>query len=385
MQQTSVFANASVLCKKIIDRRVLHFPHHRFCFVGARALDRLQIMHGGGIDARLHHGRHALVLVKEAFRPGAGRVAEIPVKTLGQVHAACGFQRQAVHVGNEHQQSGQRLFWSNPEFRRLLDRIGGIGAGIGEPDHLGARGLRLQQERGEIRAGKRMAHRTEHLAAHRGHHVAGVLFQRMPESIIRRQEKPGIAALFHHCAPGADGQRRGVVGVVDSQVGAGLAGDVGRSGTVDDGHPVHLLGHRHHGKRGGRGHQIADHVHAVALEPLAGLVRGHVALVLVVRRNQLNLERILFLLQKIINRHARGDQRSLARQVGISTRQIGQDADLDHAAGKFGLLRRCDCHHPQKCSGDCHKHQIFLHDQLLPLIDETTESDTQQFMQPPHA
>ena len=36
------------------------------------------------------------------------------------------------------------------EFGALLDRVDGVAAGIGEPDDLGLRGLRLQQKRREI-------------------------------------------------------------------------------------------------------------------------------------------------------------------------------------------------------------------------------------------
>ena len=44
-------------------------------------------------------------------------------------------------------------FWppaGDAEFGRLLDRVDRIAAGIGEPDDLGFRGLRLQQEGGEV-------------------------------------------------------------------------------------------------------------------------------------------------------------------------------------------------------------------------------------------
>ena len=40
------------------------------------------------------------------------------------------------------------------ELGRLLDRVDGVAAGVGEADHLGAGGLRLQQEGGEVLAGE---------------------------------------------------------------------------------------------------------------------------------------------------------------------------------------------------------------------------------------
>ena len=51
------------------------------------------------------------------------------------------------------------------EFGRLLDRIGGVAAGIGKTDDLGLRGLRLQQEGGEVGGVERMPDGAQHLAA----------------------------------------------------------------------------------------------------------------------------------------------------------------------------------------------------------------------------
>ncbi len=52
-----------------------------------------------------------------------------------------------MHVVDEEQQRGELLTArDNAELGRLLDRIGGVAAGIGEPDHFCLRGLRLQQE-----------------------------------------------------------------------------------------------------------------------------------------------------------------------------------------------------------------------------------------------
>src|SRR3546814_10654618 len=50
----------------------------------------------------------------------------------------------------------------------------GVAAGIGEADHLGPRGLRLQQERGEVAGAERMPHGAQHLATGRLDHRAGI-------------------------------------------------------------------------------------------------------------------------------------------------------------------------------------------------------------------
>ena len=43
---------------------------------------------------------------------------------------------------------------------------------------------------------------------------------------------------------------------------------------------------------------------------------------------------------KIGDRHARGLDRSLAAEIGIKTRHVVQDADLDGVAGDLRLRRR---------------------------------------------
>ena len=58
-----------------------------------------------------------------------------------------GFQAKRIDVGGEHQQAGEALAaFDDAELGRLLDRVDGVAAGIGEPDHLGFGRLRLQQE-----------------------------------------------------------------------------------------------------------------------------------------------------------------------------------------------------------------------------------------------
>src|SRR3546814_1485953 len=48
----------------------------------------------------------------------------------------------------------------------LLDGVDGVAAGIGEADYLGAGGLRLQQERGEVAGAERMPHGTQRSEEH---------------------------------------------------------------------------------------------------------------------------------------------------------------------------------------------------------------------------
>ena len=89
------------------------------------------------------------------------------------------------------------------ELDRLLDRVDRVAARIGEPHDLGARALRLQQERSEIGGAERMAYATYHLAAARLDEAGCVSLHRMAEGEIRGQEEPAVAALRHDRLGGA--------------------------------------------------------------------------------------------------------------------------------------------------------------------------------------
>ena len=115
--------------------------------------------------------RLVLHALREALGERARLIVQVPVERLGEVQALRGVQAERVDVGDEQQQTGKLLAaGDDAELGRLLDRVGGVAAGIGEADDLRLRGLRLQQERGEVRGVERMAHRAEHLAAVRLDH-----------------------------------------------------------------------------------------------------------------------------------------------------------------------------------------------------------------------
>ena len=68
-----------------------------------------------------------------------------------------------MDVGQENQQPRELLFRRDAELGRLLDRVDRVAAGIGKADHFGARALRLDEKRGEIRRVERRAHGAKHL------------------------------------------------------------------------------------------------------------------------------------------------------------------------------------------------------------------------------
>ena len=80
-------------------------------------------------------------------------VVHVPVERLGQNQPLRRLQAERLDVGDEDQQAGEVLAARrDAELGALLDRVDGVAAGIGEPDDLCLRGLRLQQERREVLA-----------------------------------------------------------------------------------------------------------------------------------------------------------------------------------------------------------------------------------------
>src|SRR2546425_11197707 len=80
------------------------------------------------------------------------------------------------------------------ELGRLLDGIGGVGAGVGKPDHLRFRGLRVQQRRREIQRVHRSPDAVMLPSAAGSDERVSDLLKVVVESIVGRQEKPWVVA-----------------------------------------------------------------------------------------------------------------------------------------------------------------------------------------------
>ena len=100
-----------------------------------------------------------------------------------------------MHVGDLKQQRHHLLAaLHRPNSAACLIALVVSPPALASADHLGLRGLRLQQEGGEVRGIERMAHVAEHLAAVRLHDLGGVALERMAEGVVGGDEEPAILA-----------------------------------------------------------------------------------------------------------------------------------------------------------------------------------------------
>ncbi len=213
----AVGADRAFAEQRVVGRHRLHLVDHGLAVrVALERLDRLQILQHPGIDAGLHHGRHlARPFLLPALGEGAVGVVHVPIPSLGHDEALRRRQPHRSHVAREHQQSGEALpALHDAELRRLLDRVDGVAARIGEPDHLGLGRLRLQQEGREVLRVEGMADLADHLAAIGLDHRRSVALERVAEGVVGGEEEPGIAAGLHDRLAGAVCEVPGVVGPV---------------------------------------------------------------------------------------------------------------------------------------------------------------------------
>jgi len=160
VNDAAVLADGDVAEQFVLALEFLHLRHRIFRVVAAGGRHRIEIGERGGIDAGLVAARHLAVHARpcrKSLGERAGVLVHVPVKRFEQLQPLRDLQAHAVHVVDEQQKRHHGLAAGlDAEFASLLDRIDGVAAGIGEPDHLGLGVLRLQQQRGEIRGAERM-------------------------------------------------------------------------------------------------------------------------------------------------------------------------------------------------------------------------------------
>ena len=137
MDHAAIDADLAVFGEEIVDRDGTHLRHYFRRFVGADRLDGFQVMHGRRVEAGLDHGRHVPDLFIEAFRESAGLIVHVPVKRVGDDQALGCLGAERVGVGDLLQQCDHLLAaLGDAEFASLLQRIGGVAAGVGQRHNL---------------------------------------------------------------------------------------------------------------------------------------------------------------------------------------------------------------------------------------------------------
>ena len=331
--------------QRIVGRHRLHRRHN--CLAVGRSpdlVDGLQVVEDGGIDAGLHVVRHIALGVArlKALRKGAGRVVRVPIEWEEQLNALRRRQAERPHAVLPHDQRQQLLALPEPELVRLLERIRGIAAGIGERNGFGARALRLHQQGGEVAGPDRVTCRALHLAALLDEFVGELLLQIVPEGIVGSNEEHRLDALA------GDGAREpmaigpGVVGPMHRVGRAPRAGQQRSAGARPDQHLVPVAGDLVDGERDRRVGYVDDHADALVLGPFAGDLGAEIGLVLVIAGHHVDLASG-GLAAVVLDRHLRRQQRAGALVVGIDTRHVVEHSDADGVCrclgGRLGLHR----------------------------------------------
>ncbi|KAG0763501.1 hypothetical protein G6F22_018414 [Rhizopus arrhizus] len=181
----------------------------------------------------------------------------------------------------------------------------------------------------------------------------------MAEGVVGGQEDPALAAILHDGGTGAARQGHGVVGIVHGVGGALRVGQV-RSARAD-GHEGLLLGcgHAGHGQAGRRVRAGDNDVDLLFVEPFAHAGRRHVGLVLVVGRDDFDLLAV-DRAAGVFDRHADRVQTSLAVDVGIHARHVGDEADADDIVGDTLRMGGRPCK-SQARHGQCSSDSVQLH------------------------
>src|SRR6516165_10674616 len=116
-----------------------------------------------------------------------------------------------MYVRNVRQQTDDFLWTYDAELIGLFDGVYGIAASIRQSDDLCLGCLSLKQEGAKIGGILRMPDAAQQFAALRVDDRRGVPHQRMPESIVRSYEEPGISPLLDDGLAGRLCQSVGII------------------------------------------------------------------------------------------------------------------------------------------------------------------------------
>ena len=136
-----------------------------------------------------HSRRRAAVARHEAPSKGPAGLVGVPVETDWKAQALRGFQPHRDHVVDEHQEGGGVL---DAELLGLLDRVDQVRPCIGEGDHVGVGGLRLQQRCRHVGCRQGMLRASDDPAAPVLHGPLHVVGQIVPEGVVGLDQIPGL-------------------------------------------------------------------------------------------------------------------------------------------------------------------------------------------------
>ncbi len=172
-----------------------------------------------------------------------------------------------------------------------------------------------------------MPHAAQHLASGLLHHIGGVLFQILAESVVRGQEEPGVEPLLDGGKPRHVRLREGVEHVVDGVGTAGFIGQPDRARAVEHDDLAPRFRDLAGGERGGGGGDVENHLDALVVEHVARNVGGKVGLVEMVGDDDLDLA-TQHLAAEILHRHFGRGLAAGTGDVGIEARHIENAAQL---------------------------------------------------------
>src|SRR3954451_405745 len=136
----------------------------------------------------------------------------------------------------------------------------------------------------------------------------------MTKGVIRRDKEPRVGTTLDRRLPGGEGERIGVVGVMNRNRRAGLVRKARSARAVEHHDFVFLLPHLNRCEGRGRGSDIEDSIDVLPVEPLPGGVRSKIWFVLVVSVNE--LDRLPSdLPTKIVDRHLRSSDAACPRDI----------------------------------------------------------------------
>ena len=289
---------------------------------------------GTGHPGLIHVG-HGVALFEKAAGEGAGAVVGVPVEGGGQQQALRHLQAQSVDVADGQQQGGKlAVRRQQPEFIRLTDGVGGIGAGRGQGQHLGVRPHRLHQVGREVAVVDGEADAAADAAARGPYHRRHLAFEGVAEGVVGGDEVPALEAGRQERRAGDVGEGIGVVGPVQADRGAGGAREFRTGGSGEDDDAVFLLRHLLHRQRHAGVGDVDNQAHALVV-PASSDGGAKFGIAAVVGGEHLDRTAV-DPAAEVFHCHLCRQHRSVAGVAGVGTAEVGEHADAKGCANSPG-------------------------------------------------